>query len=572
MHKRRLFNVILCTAGLLVLLGAAVRDAEAQSAVITGKVVGRGGDALGGAIVVIDQYGLAAATTVAGVYTMTVPPQWTKGQTVTVRARSIGYSPATKQVTLTPGNQAADFELKFDPMTLDEVVVTGVAQATEAKKLTFAVGHVDSSQLNAAPAVSALGALEGKVAGVRVIQGSGAPGSEPVIRLRGATAITSPSSCNTQPCPSTEVPGPLIVVDGTITHYSLADISPQDIERVEVLKGAAASSLYGSNAANGVVQVFTKRGQGLPDGKLSVTVRNEYGQSFRPKLIPITHAHPYLIDTVGTYIDASGNTVHNGDFIDSKGVLVGPKGIPNVNANQIADVSYTTYPHPVYFDLQGDLLTNGAFYTNYVSMGQRRGNTNYNVSLENTKQDGVLTRLRGYARQNFRLNLDQAVTPRFDLSAGGFFARSNNDQTAEGAGSPFFTVKFLEPYINLFAKNPCTQPCDSTPYAAVIPHQAPNASNPLYNLANERINTDRTRYSGYAKGTYRLTDWLSFEGHYNYDFESSNYSDVRPKGYLSATGASSDGYLVKTDSGGREFNTGVSATAVRSFKLGPWSV
>src|SRR6266571_1030316 len=161
MHKRRLFNVILCAAGLLLLLGAAVRDAEAQSAVVTGKVVGRGGDALGGAIVVIDQLSLAAATTVAGAYTMTVPPQWTKGQTVTLRARSIGYSPATKQVTLTPGNQA--------------------------------------------PAVSALGSLEGKVAGVRLLTGSGGPGGEPNIRLRSATALTSPAACNSPPCGCTEV-------------------------------------------------------------------------------------------------------------------------------------------------------------------------------------------------------------------------------------------------------------------------------------------------------------------------------------------------------------------------------
>src|SRR5947208_1839648 len=108
------------------------------------------------------------------------------------------------------------------------VVITGRAEATEKRNLPFGVARVDASQLNQVPAVSALGSLEGKVAGVRVIQGSGAPGSDPVIRLRGATAITSPSSCNTQPCPSTAVPGPLIVVDGTITHYSLADISPQE--------------------------------------------------------------------------------------------------------------------------------------------------------------------------------------------------------------------------------------------------------------------------------------------------------------------------------------------------------
>ena len=571
MMNRATFSAPLCATALLALVAVSFGEAQAQSAVITGKVTGRQGEALGGAIVVIDELSTAVATTTAGTYTLTVAPERTKGQTVSLRARYIGYSPSVKQVTLTPGTQSQDFELKFDPMTLDAVVVTGVAEATERKKLTFAVGNVDASQLNQVPAVSALGALEGKVAGVRLIQANGAPGGEPTIRLRGATALTSPSACSTQPCPSTDVSGPLIVVDGTISHYSLADISPQDIERVEVVKGAAASSLYGSNAANGVVQIFTKRGDRVPDGKLAVTVRNEYGQSFRPKQIPITHAHPYLTaPAAGT--DPCGNTLVQGDFIDAAGCLRGPGSVPKPKPDGIADVPYGDYPHPVNFDVQRDLLTNGAYYTNYVSIGQRKGNTNYNVSFENTKQNGVMLLLKGYNRQNFRLNLDQALSPRLDLSAGGFFGRSNNNQVDQGSGSPFFVAEFLEPYVNLFAKNPCTQPCDSTPYAAYIPHQQPNAVNPLYVLANEQINTDRTRYSGFAKATYRLTDWLSFEGHYNYDYESSNYARVRPKGFLQATGVPTSGFLIKTDSGGRAFNTGVTATGVRNFRLGSWNV
>src|SRR5437763_1148855 len=576
MHKRRLFNVILCTAGLLVLLGAAVRDADAQSAVITGKVVGRGGDALGGAIVVIDQYGLAAATTVAGVYTMTVPPQWTKGQTVTLRARSIGYSPATKQVTLTPGNQAADFELKFDPMTLDEVVVTGVAQATEAKKLTFAVGHVDAAQLQQAPAVSALGSLEGKVAGVRLLTGSGGPGGEPNIRLRSATALTSPAACNSPPCGSTDVPGPLIIVDGTITRHGLADINSEDIDRVEVVKGAAASSLYGSNAANGVVQIFTKRGERIPDGRLVVTVRNEYGQSFRPKAIPWALSHPYLIDTVGTYTDVLGNTVNNGDYITppaptsttcpTGGCLVGVNSQPNLKADHIADVPYNSFGRAVY-DAQSALLTHGPFYTNYISIGQRRGNTNYNVSFQNTKQDGVLILLKGYNRQNFRVNVDQALGPRLDLSVGGFFGKSNNNQVAQGPGAPFFAVTFIEPNINLFAANP-----DGTPYAAQIPHVLPNATNPLYTLANRQIKTDRSRFTGYGKATYRIRDWLSLEGNYNYDQETSNFTNQVPKNFLNSHGQPTSGSLVKIDSAGRTFNTGATLTSVRAFRLGSWNV
>src|SRR6266566_4625704 len=170
--KRRTFGLAACAGALLALLSAVSGDAQAQSAVITGKVTGRGSEALGGATV---------------------------------------------------------------------VVVTGTAGGTEIKKVPFAISQVDRSQLQEAPAVSALGSLEGKVAGVRLIDASGAPGGEPIIRLRSATALTSMS-------------GPLIIVDGTITRHGLADINSQDIDRVELVKGAAASSLYGSDAANGVIQ------------------------------------------------------------------------------------------------------------------------------------------------------------------------------------------------------------------------------------------------------------------------------------------------------------------------------
>src|SRR5881628_522790 len=560
--KHRTFGLAVCAGALLALLSAVSGDAQAQSAVITGKVTGRGSEALGGATVLVEGLGIAAGTAQSGTYTLTVPADKAKGQTVTLRARYIGYQAGTKQITLTPGTQTQDFDLKFDPMTLDVVIVTGTAGGTEIKKVPFAVSQVDRSQLQEAPAVSALGSLEGKVAGVRLIDASGAPGGAPVIRLRSATALTSKSACTSQPCPSTNVSGPLIIVDGTITRHGLADINSQDIDRVELVKGAAASSLYGSDAANGVIQIFTKRGDKLADGRLAVTVRNEYGQSVRPKTIPVSLAHPYLVDTIGTYTDGAGNVVHNGDFITPTGDFVGPLDLPSIKTSGIADVPYTAYNRPVY-DAQTALLTHGAFYTNYVSIEQRRANTNYNVSFENTKQDGVLRILNGYNRQNFRLNVDQQLTPRMDLSVGGFFGKSSNNQVAQGPGAPFFAVTFIEPYINLFAPNP-----DGTPYAAVIPHQLPNAANPLYTLANEHLTTDRTRITGYAKATYRIFDWLSLEGNYNYDEESSNFTDETPKNFLNASGVATTGQLVKIDSGGRTFNTGVTLTSTRNLNLG----
>ena len=569
----RTSGVVAVTAALLV---GAAGSLLGQGAVITGKVTGRQNEALGGALVIIDELNSAVATTTTGTYTLAVPPERTKGQTVTLHARYIGYSATTRQITLTPGTQTQDFVLKFDPMTLDAVVVTGVAGEIERKKLTTSVGIVTAAQLQEAPGVSALGSLEGKVAGARLINPSGAPGGEPAIRLRGATALTSPSACTVPPCASTATPGPLIIVDGTITHHGLADINSEDIERVEVVKGAAASSLYGSNAANGVVQIFTKRGERIPDGRLVVTVRNEYGQSFRPKAIPWALSHPYLIDTVGTYTDVLGNTVNNGDYITppaptsttcpTGGCLVGVNSQPNLKADHIADVPYSSFGRAVY-DAQSALLTHGPFYTNYISIGQRRGNTNYNVSFQNTKQDGVLILLKGCNRQNFRVNVDQALGPRLDLSVGGFFGKSNNNQVAQGPGAPFFAVTFIEPNINLFAPNP-----DGTPYAAQIPHVLPNATNPLYTLANERITTDRSRFTGYGKATYRIRDWLSLEGNYNYDQETSVYTDQVPKNFLNSHGTPTSGSLARVDSGGRTFNTGATLTSVRTFHFGSWNV
>ena len=569
----RTSGVVAVTAALLV---GAAGSLLGQGAVITGKVTGRQNEALGGALVIIDELNSAVATTTTGTYTLAVPPERTKGQTVTLHARYIGYSATTRQITLTPGTQTQDFVLKFDPMTLDAVVVTGVAGEIERKKLTTSVGIVTAAQLQEAPGVSALGSLEGKVAGARLINPSGAPGGEPAIRLRGATALTSPSACTVPPCASTATPGPLIIVDGTITHHGLADINSEDIERIEVVKGAAASSLYGSNAANGVVQIFTKRGERIPDGRLVVTVRNEYGQSFRPKAIPWALSHPYLIDTVGTYTDVLGNTVNNGDYITppaptsttcpTGGCLVGVNSQPNLKADHIADVPYNSFGRAVY-DAQSALLTHGPFYTNYISIGQRRGNTNYNVSFQNTKQDGVLILLKGYNRQNFRVNVDQALGPRLDLSVGGFFGKSNNNQVAQGPGAPFFAVTFIEPNINLFAPNP-----DGTPYAAQIPHVLPNATNPLYTLANERITTDRSRFTGYGKATYRIRDWLSLEGNYNYDQETSVYTDQVPKNFLNSHGTPTSGSLARVDSGGRTFNTGATLTSVRTFHFGSWNV
>ena len=515
--------------------------AAAQEAVITGRVTGLTREALGGAIVSVPALHLAVSTNTRGAFTLTVPADQVRGQEVTLNVRYIGYSPKSAPLTLNAGSLTQDFQLEPDPFRLNEVVVTGTAGPTNKKELTFSAPTIDAAQIQEAPGVDPLSSLAGKAAGVRTLQPSGQPGSDTKIRLRGATSLTGTQD-------------PLIIVDGTITRGTLADINAEDIERIEVVKGAAASSLYGSDAANGVVQIFTKRGENLPDGALQVTLRNEFGGSYEPKRVPVSVEHPYAVAADGcTFLrDVNGNRLI--DTSTAGGRHPGKTGISD-------------HPYCTVYDHQSEVLTSGAFMTNYLSIGQRKGNTNFNVSYQNTRQEGVILLLKGYTRRNFRFNLDQSLNPRLDLSVGGFFGRSDNNTSPQGPGSPFFAVTFVEPNIDLFAKNP-----DGSPYRAQIPDRVANPSNPLYFLANTPITTDRTRYTGFVKARWRINDWLAAEGNYNYDQESAEHSEFQPKGFLDATGQPTDGYLVKQDSGGRVFNWGATLTSVRGFNLGSWDV
>ncbi len=512
-------------AGAIGALGGVATTATSQTtAVITGKVTAEEGRPVGGASVFFADYNLGANTAADGSYRIVVPSDRVKGQTVTLTARYIGYTPVRRPVTLTAGTQDASFSLTRDVVQLNEVVVTGTGSATETKKIPFAVGVVSADQLKETPSVTPLGGLAGKVPGVSVLDASGEPGAPPAVRLRAATSLTGTQD-------------PLVIIDGTVSNFTLADINSEDIERVEVVKGAAASSLYGSNAANGVIQIFTKRGANNPEGELVTTVRNEYGRSEVPKLIPRAEAHAWQIDpATGDYLRTPG-----GDRIAE------PDGIAD-------------NPYKVVYNPQKEALHPGTFLTNYVSVGQRKGTTNYNASFQNTRTNGILFGIKGYNRQNFRVNMDQVFNDRLDASYGAFYAKSNNDQTTQGPGSPFFALTFVEPDVNLFLPNP-----DGTPYRAAIPDRISNASNPLYALANIKNTTDRTRFTGNGRVRYRVFDWLTSDGSFNYDEESNSYKSLTPFGFLDPTGIPTDGNLFQHDNRGRSYNAGANLTSIRTL-------
>ncbi len=520
---RRSLRMATAVAALALCAGTA----QAQTEVFSGKVTSAG-QPLGGASVGIPEIGAGTITTVDGKYSFTVDVSKYGGRAVNLVVRFIGYKPKRLPITIAAGRVDKDYDLDKDVLSLEQVVVTGVSDATSQKKTAFAVSVVDASALKETPAISPLGGLAGKVAGASVTTTSGSPGSEPAIRLRSATSLAGRQD-------------PLVIVDGTITRLGLADINSQDIERVEVIKGAAASSLYGSDAANGVIQIFTKRGANLAEGQTNFTFRNEYGQSYLPKKVGLNTSTAFQLDptsATGFKLDANGQRISEAD-----------------------DISDNSYPK--IFDALGAVFKPGATMSNYISVGHRKGATNFNASIQNIKETGVLDLLQGYNRQNFRINVDQEITSKITLNTGMFYGRSHADQTNEG--SLFFGIRFLEPNIDITAPN-----TDGSPYNAVIrqPPSSGNVSNPLYRLNNQKVTNDRDRFTGVIKMNYRPFDWLTAEGNFNYDQSTGNNKTFTPIGFLGSTGGKGQGSINQEFASNKSFNTGATLTAIR--KLGDW--
>ncbi|HET9424283.1 MAG TPA: SusC/RagA family TonB-linked outer membrane protein, partial [Gemmatimonadaceae bacterium] len=413
-----------------------------------------------------------------------------------------------------------------DPFRLDEVVVTGVAEATSARKLTISVARVSEEQLKQVPASSPVAALSGKVAGVRISGGRGNPGAAPAIRLRGSTNLAAGGS------------SPLVIVDGVITRNSISDIDANDIESIEVLKGAAAASFYGSDAANGVVAITTKRGRNVADGDLNVSLRTEYGQSDLPRMIPLMEHHPFTTNADGS--------VNWGTY----------------DADRIADNPFPSTGENRWRNQLEEWMTNGAFYSMNVQAGARRGNTNFNGSFTNERNQGTLPLTSGLFRRNARINVDQGIGSKADMSIGLTYGLQNNDfdPNAGGSGSVFFSLLQAPGDVDL--RYPDEDVTDIEYYPAIPGN---NRGNPLYQLANEDFQQRRERILGSFSTRYRPVEWLRLEGSYGTDRLNRQDKTYQFRGYLNLDGEETNGSLDAVTYFNWSSNAQASATATKLF-------
>ncbi|MBK6458305.1 MAG: SusC/RagA family TonB-linked outer membrane protein [Gemmatimonadetes bacterium] len=494
----------------LALLMGVSAEAFAQAATISGRVTNTEGQPIVGANVLIPSLNAGTTSGANGVYQFSVPESQANGQRVTLTARFIGFTPVSRQITLTTGAQTQNFELKTDPFRLEEMVVTGVADATSTKKLAFSVSRISEEQMKQVPASSPIAAIAGKVAGARIAVGTGNPGAAPSIRLRGSTNLTVGNN------------DPLILVDGVITKNSLADIDANDIESVEVLKGAAAASFYGSNAANGVVAITTKRGKNLQDNKISFSSRSEYGQSGVYKFVPLSQHHNYQLNSDGSIKTNAAGTQR----------LLDPDGI--------ADNPYPSTGPDAWRNQLKSWLQDGNFYLQNFQLGLRRGSTNLNSSFTTDHNQGILPFTSGQRRQNLRMNVDQALGSKADFSASFTYGLNRNDYDP-GSTDGWFALLQAPPDLDLVHPNPASD----VEYYPLLPDlKAKNArGNPLYGLKNSDYNLRRERLLGSFSFRYRPFNWLNLDANYGTDRLNQRDRLYNFRGYLNEGGVAGNGQL-----------------------------
>ncbi len=262
---------------ILTLFATAV-TAYAQAG---GRIVGRetavDGRSLPGIQITVTGTSRGAVSDTGGRFTITSVPAGSHQ----VLARGLGYVSSTRTVTVVADQAVtAAFTLDPAPAELNPVVVVGYG-TQDRREVTGAVSTVQSEQLKDIPTSDPLKALQGRVAGVEIVASSNEPGAAMNVRIRGVRSLRASND-------------PLYVVDGVPISGSLSDFNPSDIESIDILKDAAATAIYGSRGANGVVLVTTKKGP--MDGGLHASYNADmyYGSQAPLRLIPMMNTTQYI--------------------------------------------------------------------------------------------------------------------------------------------------------------------------------------------------------------------------------------------------------------------------------------
>jgi TonB-linked SusC/RagA family outer membrane protein len=527
---------------------------------VTGSVTDAGtGEKLVGANVIVEGTEAGTSTDIDGNYSLTVPAGLNSAE---ITARYIGYRQATVTVTASGSN---DFALEEDVLKMDAVMVTGVAGALTKTKTTFSIDKIDSEVLEQAPATTVESMVRGKSAGVKVVKASGEPGYAASVQLRGATSINN----------SGRSQSPLYIVDGIIIDPSVSgspmgDINPDDVESIEIIKGASGASEYGARAANGVIAIRTKRGSEVGLGQTRFNFKTEFGYNQLAGSIGTNGSHLYKVGPTGKFLDLA-----TGEEYDPRDGTKSPTPDAYADSSYAQGVYFADKPfkynatgvagdgEPQLLPMNGDrpgfdhtarFYADGDYQRNNLSMQRNSENYNVYVGLSNMSEDGVFGNfIDGFKRNTFRLNTD--VNLPYDIKLG-FSSLLSQSTKQEANAAAFFDITFYPWDVDILAKDK-----EGEYYIRPSPKNLTEA-NPVYQIdANDRHSTRNRSLLGTTL-SWSVTPQLRMAGALSFDRSARNWRNYYPKGYMTADPSVSlnDGNITKSSTSEESINGNVGMT------------
>ncbi|MFC7667899.1 SusC/RagA family TonB-linked outer membrane protein [Hymenobacter humi] len=478
-----------------VLMFTFLQGVLAQTRTISGRVTDqKTGDGLPGVTVLLKGTTNGISTGADGAYTLTVPES---GGTLVFS--SVGMT--TQERPIGSGAQI-NVNLVQDSKQLSEVVVTAMGIERDKRTLGYATQEIKGGDLAQKSEPNVVNALQGKVSGVNITGASGLAGSSTNINIRGITSLTGSNQ-------------PLFVVDGipisnetdrtnggaagtlygAQTANRAADIDPENIASISILKGPAAAALYGSRASSGAILITTKSGANISK-KLEINATT--GVNIQNVLGLPDFQNDYGQGNAGTNTTANGA----GDIFSGSRNSWGPRfGTTPTRANGLLLADGSLLPYQAYPDNIRDFFRQGVLYTNGVQLAGNNGASNFSLNVNNTNQKGI-TEVSTLKRTNVQLGGATTLQNKVKISGSVNFSQTDQlgPQTGNG-GSAFGTLGAVPRSFDLQG-----QPYQSATGANLF---FPGADNPNWNLRNANTTSNVTRFINVASIGYDFTPWLS---------------------------------------------------------------
>ena len=401
-------------------------------------------------------------------------------------------------------------KMQDDVRNLDEVVVIGYGSA-QAKDLTSPISVVKGEELLATPSASPMAAMQGKVAGVNVVN-SGTPGEGPKVQIRGNGSFTGGS--------------PLYVVDGMF-YDNIDFLNTNDIADMSVLKDASAAAIYGVRAANGVVLITTKHGNKNQPAK--ITYNGYYGFQKATNVLEMASSSEYATMLLEANYDAYVSTMKAS--IDNYG-------------GSYANSDFHQWTYGSNTDWYKELLRTAPITDHSLSITGGGEKATYSLGVNYLQQDGVMDVNNYYKRLNFRAAIDYEATSWLKVGFNGIFSQGRQRTPNNAAWQQAFNAPGIYPVMD--DQNTATFPTHyGSPQTVGFTN---NFYNPVAtaNYQNSRNDINKYLTNFYAQITF-IPSKLNLRTSYAYDYSAVHNRTYMPEYYVSSNQRNDQSWVSKSE-------------------------